>query len=225
MAIAPDQGIAPSVRQDGSMFRALLLALGLIGVPLAGATAQPGERAPGHVAARAFATAPASLAMAVEPGDNADENLAIAARIAREAAARQIAVDPQARLVLRFDSEVRANFRARRQTFSREGGGLSDPDIGMPAPPDTDDQVANVLSSCGAGAVGARPLPQAGYGRCLRYVINAMLDDRSSGRRLWQGHVSYDAAAPDRTAMFVALAPVLVEQIGRTEQEKSFRLD
>lgn len=202
----------------------LFLFLAFLAAPLA-AAAQTADRAPGHVAARAFATTPAPLTMAIEPGDNTDENLALVARIAREAAARKMTVQPQASLVLRFDTEVRSNFRAPRQTFSREGGRLSDPDIGTPAPPDADDQVANVLSSCGAGVVGARKLPQTGYGSCLRYVINAMLDDRSTGRRLWQGHVSYDAAAPDRTAMFVALAPVLVDQIGKTVRQQSFRLD
>lgn len=206
-----------------SLARFALLLTFLLAPPTA--AAQPADRPPGHLATRVFAAAPTPLTLAIEPGENSDENMALAARIAQEAPARKIAVQPQAQLALRFDTEVRTNVRAARQTFSREGGGLSDPDIAAPSPPDSRDQVANVASSCGAGVVGAAPPRQTEYGRCLRYVINATLDDRASGRRLWQGHVSYDDAVPDRTAMFVALAPILVEHIGRSVPVRAFRLD
>jgi hypothetical protein len=186
-------------------------------------SAQQADRSPGHVAARAFATAPAPLAFAVEPDDNSTENMALAERIAKEAGARGMTIQRGGPLVLRLDTEVRTNVRAPRQTFSREGGGLTDIE-GVPPPPDTRGEVANLVSSCGAGAIGARPA-QTDYTRCLRYVVNATLEDRGSGRRLWQGHVSYDSNAPDRTAMFVALAPALVEQIGKSVQQRAFRLE
>lgn len=203
----------------------LLLILGLVAAPLAGAAAQTGERLPGHVSARVFAAAPAPLAFAIEPGDNTDENIALAESLGREAAARGIVINPTGgTLVLRFDTEVRTSAQTPRQSFSREGPRL-DPDSPTPAPPGARDEVANVLSSRGNAVIGGRRSGGPDYARLLRYVINATLDDRTSGRRLWQGHVSYDSAAPDRTAMFVALAPILAEQVGKSVQEKSFQLD
>lgn len=196
----------------------------LLSLSIACAAAQ--DRAPGQAAARAFAAAPAPLAFQVDAGENTDENIALAARIAKEAAARGISIQAQgAALVFRFYTEVRTNPPTQRQSFSRQGGGLSDPDVGMPSPPGSRDEVTNMLSSGGGGVIGGRLPTGPSYGRLLRYVVNATLEDRATGRRLWQGHVSYDSAATDRAAMFVALAPVLVEQIGKSVQESAFRLD
>jgi len=193
-----------------------LLVLAVLTAPLA-ATAQTGERAPGHVAARAFAAAPAPLAFAVEPGDNTDENMALAQRIAKEAAARNMRVERgQSVVVLRFDTEVRTNTRVPGQASGagRESSGFADVDPGRPPPPEMGSRVTREESACGDA-----------YARCLRYVINATLEERPSGRRLWQGHVSYDTSVVDRTTMFVALAPALVAQIGKNVQETPFRLD
>jgi hypothetical protein len=200
------------------------LTLLLLTAPLVPAAAQSDD-APGHVAARVFAAAPAPLAFAIEPGDNTDENIALAESLGKEATARGIVIHRTGgALVLRFDTEVRTSEQISRRSFSREGPRL-DPDSPTPAPPGARDEVANVLSSRGNAVIGGRPSGGPDYGRLLRYVINATLDDRASGRRLWQGHISYDTSAPDRTQMFVALAPVLAEQIGKSVQEKPFRLD
>jgi hypothetical protein len=150
--------------------------------------------------------------------------MALAENLGKQAASRGMTVERGGgTLVLRFDTEVRTA-QAPRRSFSRDSGTL-DPDPGTPTPPGSGDEVTNMLSSRGGGVLGSRGSSGADYTRFLRYVINATLDDRTTGRRLWQGHVSYDTATPDRTAMFVALAPVLAEQIGKNVQERSFRLD
>jgi hypothetical protein len=204
----------------------ILLSLALAVSPAASVLAQDQGRPPGQVAARAFAAAPSPLAFTIEPGENSDENVALAGRLAREAAARGIDVRQEAGgLVLRFDTEIRTPSAAPRQSFSREGGNLSGQGAGAPDLPGSRDEVTNMLSSGGDGVIGGRPLSGANYTRFLRYVINATLDDRATGRRIWQGHVSYDTSESDRAAMFVALAPVLAEQIGKSVQERAFRLD
>jgi hypothetical protein len=204
----------------------LCLAMALVTAPIQAVLAQTDDRAPGRAAARAFAAPPAPLAFAIEPGDNSDENMALADRIAKEAPRSGIGVQPKgAGLVLRFDTEVRADAPAQRPNFSRPGGGVGDPDDRTPDPPETRDEVTNLLTSRGSGVLNRRPQPGSGSERLLRYVINASLEDTTTGRRLWQGHVSYDTNTPDRKAMFVALAPVLVEQIGKSVQERTFRLE
>jgi hypothetical protein len=203
----------------------LFLIIGLVTAPLLGAVAQTSDRSPGQIIARAFETAPAPLAFAIEPGDNTDENMALAERIAKEAAKHGIGVQPKrASLVLRFDTEVRAD-APQQPSFSRQSSGLNGPDDRTPNPPGARDEVGNILTSRGGGILDSRARPGSNSDRPLRYVINASLEDSATGRRLWQGHVRYDSNTPDRTAMFVALAPALVEQIGKTVQERSFRLD
>jgi hypothetical protein len=203
----------------------LFLALAIIAAPLEAVLAQT-DPAPGRAAARAFASPPAPLAFAIEPGDNSDENMALADRIGKEAQRRGIGVQPKSgALVLRFDTEVRSDAPAQRPNFSRQGGGSTDPDDRTPAPPEARDEVTNLLTSRGGGVLNTRPRTGSGSERPLRYVINASLEDSVTGRRLWQGHVSYDSNTADRTAMFVALAPALVEQIGKTVQERAFRLE
>lgn len=201
----------------------LLLLVPLFAAPLASVLAQTEGRPPGTMAARAFTAAPSPLAFAIEPGDNTDENMALAENLRKQAASRGMTVQREgSTLVLRFDTEVRTG-QATQRSFSRESGSL-DPDPGTPTPPGSGDEVTNMLTSRGGGVLGTRS-SGADYTRFLRYVINATLDDRTTGRRLWQGHVSYDSSASDRTAMFVSLAPVLAEQIGKNVQERPFRLD
>jgi hypothetical protein len=206
------------------MLLRLPLLLTLVAIPLGSAIAQSEGRPPGTMAARAFMAAPTPLAFAIEPGDNTDENMALAENLRKQAASRGMTVQRDgSTLVLRFDTEVRTG-QAPRRSFSRDANSL-DPDPATPTPPGTGDQVTNMLSSSGGGVLGSRGSSGADYARFLKYVVNATLDDRATGRRLWQGHVSYDSSSSDRTAMFVSLAPVLADQIGKNVQERSFRLD
>src|SRR5689334_5703695 len=100
----------------------LLLLLSVF-CPLAAAIAQTSDQPPGRIAARAFAAAPTPLSLEIAPGDNTDENMALAQRIAKEAAGRGIGVGLGATAtILRFDTEVRTNEPASRQSFSRQGG-------------------------------------------------------------------------------------------------------
>jgi hypothetical protein len=204
----------------------LFLVMALVTAPLDAVLAQTDDRAPGRAAARAFAASPAPLAFAIEPGDNSDENMALADRIGKEAARRGMGVQPKGgALILRFDTEVRTDASAPRPSFSRPGGGSTDPDDQTPTPPEARGEVTNLLTSRGGGVLNSRSRSGSGSERLLRYVINASLQDTATGRQLWQGHVSYDTNTPDREAMFVSLAPVLVEQIGKSVQERAFRLE
>ncbi len=185
------------------------------------------DTGPGRVSARSFATLPTPIAVVVAPTDNTDENEALARRFGEALAARGVHVVAQgAPLVFYFDSEVRANVRG--------GGEGTDPGRAAIETEDPADRglikrdTPDPARSPGAGRdrlLGGRGGDQAYYGRALRYVINATIDDARDGRRLWQGHVSYDGAETDRLGTLAAIVPFLVAEVGKTVQQRRFRLD
>ena len=59
----------------------------------------------------------------------------------------------------------------------------------------------------------------------LRYVLTATLDDERTGRRVWQGEATYSSAPADEAATLAGMAAVLVEQIGQTVRQRSFRIE
>jgi hypothetical protein len=59
----------------------------------------------------------------------------------------------------------------------------------------------------------------------LRYVLMATLDDERSGRRLWQGEAAYAGAPADEATTMAAMAAILVEQLGQTVRQKTFRIE
>src|SRR6185369_11797822 len=102
------------------MLLRLPLLLALFTIPLGPALAQSEGRPPGTMAARAFTAAPTPLAFAIEPGDNTDENMALAENLRKQAASRGMTVQRDgSTLVLRFDTEVRTG-QASRRSFSRD---------------------------------------------------------------------------------------------------------
>lgn len=193
------------------------------------AMAQTGEH-PGRLVTRAFAPLPTPLTAAIEPQDNTDENVALARRFADEVAKRGGKLDGvDARLGFYFATEVRPNVRAAppgptRAPSEAAGSAAADADPARssaltPPPP------ATGIPSGGASRALAGRAEGRDYGRALRYVINVTIDDKRDGRRLWQGHISYDGAEPDRNAIFSALVPLLVVEIGKTNQERRFTFD
>lgn len=183
---------------------------------------------PGRVSARSFHPLPTPLVIRVEPWENTDDNMAIARKITETAAARGIKIAGQdTPFALRFDSEVRPNASPpERDTLSRDRGTPAAIDrerqpLGTPNP---DNEVTNLLSSSRNSVLGRRR-DEANYGRALRYVINATVDDLRDGKRLWQGNVSYDTAESDRAAVLAGMVPYLVEQIGKALQQRRFTME
>ena len=193
------------------------------------AAAQTGEL-PGRMVTRGFAPLPSPLTAVVEPQDDTDENVALARRFAEEIAKRGGKADNAgAPLSFYFATEVRANVRAappRPTPAPSEAAGSAAADAdparssGLAPPP----PATGAPAGGGARVLSGRPEGRD-YGRSLRYVINATIDDKRDGKRLWQGHISYDGAEPDRKAIFSALVPLLVVEIGKTIQERRFAFE
>ncbi len=197
-----------------------IVAICTIGVAIAGSAAAQdiSGKPPGRVVARSFAALPTPIVVAVEVLDNTDENMALQRRFTDELARRGAKIEgKEAPLAFVFATEVRRNVPAgSRPDLSRESSSLPDGDA---------ERVTNLLSSTRESVLRSRPERPVEYERALRYVINATIDDRRDGRRLWQGHISYDGAQSDRMAAFNAMVARLVEQVGKNLQESGFRLD
>lgn len=194
------------------------------------AIAQSDEH-PGRLVTRAFVPLPAPLIAVIEPQDNTDEYVALARRFAEEIAKRGGKVDSTgARLGFYFATEVRPNVRAAppgptSAPGEAAGSAAADADPARssaltPPPPATGAPAGGASRALSGRVEGGRD-----YGRSLRYVINATIDDKRDGRRLWQGHISYDGAEPDRKAIFSALVPLLVVEIGKSVQERRFAFE
>jgi hypothetical protein len=181
------------------------------------------ESPPGHAVARGFAPLPAPIVISVVAGDNSAGNLAIRERIVDSLAARGAVLQDSAPLVFRFDTEVREHRPGSRDTtLSREGTSLNP--NGPRRADDSPDEVLNLFSSRERSLL--RPAPRVpSYARALDHVINAVIEDSRTGRRLWQGHVSYATSESDEGRVFQAMVPHLLEELGKTTPGRAFTLD
>lgn len=187
---------------------------------LAGLSLRPGDAAaqqpqPGRVTARSFDPVAAGATIEVSPLDDRQENQRLAAEFRRRLAAAGYRMgDASAPLRLSFDSEVRPMGGASSQR--RDGGnpGTGSLPSGMDPTPTPDRPVRRGQDQAGGGQASG-----------LRYVINAQLDERAAGKRVWQGNVRYDDVEGDRTRMLLRLVPRLVGVFGRTERGRGFALE
>lgn len=182
---------------------------------LAGLSLRPGEAGaqqpqPGRVTARSFDPVAAGATIDVSPLDDRQENQRLAAEFRRRLAAAGYRIgDASAALRLSFDSEVRPMGGTSSQR--RDGGnpGAGSLPSGMDPTPTPDRPVRRGQDQPGG----------------LRYVINAQLDERAAGKRVWQGNVRYDDVEGDRTRLLLRLVPRLVGVFGRTERGRGFALE
>ena len=56
------------------------------------------------------------------------------------------------------------------------------------------------------------------------YRLDATIDDRTDGKRLWQGWSSADIGPGDNRKMTRNMIPILVNSLGQTVRQKSFTL-
>lgn len=186
----------------------------LAGLSLRAGDASAQQPQPGRVTARSFDPVAAGATIEVSPLDDRQENQRLAAEFRRRLAAAGYRMgDASAALRLSFDSEVRpmggSGSPQRRDGLERGQGSLpggSDPTPDRPVR---------------RGEEQAR----AGQPSGLRYVINAQLDERAAGKRVWQGNVRYDDVEGDRTRLLLRLVPRLVGVFGRTERGRGFALE
>jgi hypothetical protein len=192
------------------------LSLALYAAALPARVARAQDARPGRTTGRAFHPVPTGAMIEVSPLDDRPENLGIAAAF-RAALARggYLLGDASAPFRLSFDSEVRP---------VASGAGTRAPSAPTTGPGNSPgDQAPSPVPEQPMRRTGEAAPRRAAPG--LRYVINASLDDRRTGSRVWQGNVRYDDAEGDRAAILARLVPPLMTAFARNERGRSFALE
>jgi hypothetical protein len=178
--------------------------------PPSAATAQQPEQ--GVLHAVSFEPLPEGIPVLVRPLDDTDENLEIKKEFEAAMASDglNVAAD-EARIVLSFKTreEVAAGPAPKPQNtirFRGQGGRMSTSD---------ERNVPKLIEAPRDGTRIYRP---------SRYRIDATIDDKVDGTRLWQGWAV--AGLEEHTHLFLAktMVPAIVDSIGQTVREKPFPL-
>jgi hypothetical protein len=169
--------------------------------------------APGQARSTSFSAFSPEAVIAVRPLDNSRANLALKQHFAAALAKRSLRVQEMpAPLVLNFETEVDQTIRRTIPTLGTATGSNHEAEMGV-----------NMWST-GQDSVLRGRVSELDRG-VLRYVLTATLDDERTGRRVWQGEAIYAGAPADEAATFAGMAAVLVEQLGQTVRQRSFRIE
>ena len=203
---------------------ATAVALGVV-LALAPATAQEKPPAGDSAAAQAFVNSvsyqplPERAGVTVRPLDNSDANLKLKVSIEEALRAKGFGITKDSPLVLSFDTrdEVGAWSETGRRTIlelraegGREGGEYAHAKVNV-----FDSASGGLLNEGRSGTSITTP---------STYRIDVTVDDRTSGRRLWQGWAIANLAYGERNDLDRAMIPVIVQNLGRTTTRQPFNL-
>ena len=183
-------------------------------------TAATAAFADGQINAVSFQPLPRGSAFFVRPLDNSDHNLVLQKDFERVLRQKGYTVSKEATLILTFETRDTAG--------SWSGGGpnrlvelSNNPDqTGIEAP-----RVRlNLFNSARGGLLNpdSRELTRTVTPSSFR--IDVTIDDKSNGKRLWQGWSSADIGPGDNRKMTRNMIPILVNSLGQTVRQKSFPL-
>lgn len=180
--------------------------------------------AQGMVNAVAFAEFPAGATIDVDPLDDSDESLALLKEIEQQLRAKGYEVAEGADLVLTFE--------LRDLKGAWTGGGTNsflqfrntDDHTGTDAP----EVRLNLFKSDKGGLInrlgnerpeGTRQVASS------ELRLDATLDDRTNGKRLWHGWSVIDIGASDELDRHKRMIPPLIETFGDTVRQKTFAVE
>ncbi|MGF1640554.1 MAG: hypothetical protein ACFCUO_06360 [Rhodospirillales bacterium] len=182
----------------------------LAGLAATPATAVAQDDRNGVVNAVAFELVTKDIPVIVRTLDNTDENLVIKREFATAlAAAGYRVVGADTRLVLSFESreEISVGPAPRPDTTIR----LRDRESRLSTPEQRN--IPTIIET---------PRQRTQVFHPSRFRIEATLDDRTTGTRLWQGWAVADMGDGNRLALAQAMVPALVDALGQTVREQAF---
>lgn len=193
-------------------FALAVVLLGLSGA-IGGATAEDG-----FVNAVSYRPVSAGLSLAVRPLDNSPDNLELARRFERELAALGFAIARDAGTVLSFETRQTVaswSDSGRRTVLQLESRG--DGIVG-----DRQRVLLNLYDSESGGLVNEGREHGTQIVTPTQLRIDATLDDRRSGERLWQGWATVDLLQGDGAGLNQAMIAPLARNLGKTVRREAF---
>ena len=178
----------------------------------------PAVHAEGLLNAVSFQPLPEGAALFVRPLDNSDRNIALQAEFERELKQKGYTVSKDATLIFSFET--------RDSAGSWTGGGpnpfveLSNnhDQSGVNAP-----QVRfNLFNSNRGGILNPRRKDRTRTVTPSRFRIDVTIEDKTNGKRLWQGWSTADISIGSTRAMSRSMIPAIVNGLGKTVKKKSY---
>jgi hypothetical protein len=204
--------------EDEAM-RSLFVWLGLVTVFLAGPAAAQSSQ--GLLNAVSYEKIPLGTAIAVSPLDNSDENLALQRQFEGELRTAGYTVAKDAPLILTFaihdavGSYLDGNARHVLEFSGTSGRGVDENARAR----------VNVFDSAGGGLINTgSESADTTIVTPSKYRMDASLDSRETGRRLWQAWATADLGRSDGRALTMAMVPAITRQVGQTVRQMPFPL-
>ncbi|MBL6929113.1 MAG: hypothetical protein ISR44_08050 [Rhodospirillales bacterium] len=197
--------------------RFLLLLFGLLGFAVTPAAAQSyGE---GLFNSVSYKPISAGVSLKVRPLDNSNDNLVLQEEFERALAERGFVVSGDAKYVLSFEtSDVVGAYTERdtRHVVELSGSGGRGGGEDMRARVNMFDSSAGGLFNAGKGTGDTSIVTPT------QYRMDATIDDKESGRRLWQAWAVADLEQSDGLTLTLAMVPVVAGAVGETVKQKTF---
>ncbi|MCP5367956.1 MAG: hypothetical protein H6907_03560 [Hyphomicrobiales bacterium] len=184
---------------------------------LALAATAAGARAEGVLSAQALRPIPPGATISVEPLDNSRENLRIQEQFESLLTQRGFKVERGGQLILTFETRDDLgewNSAERRALVDAQmrGGRTGGEDARVRA---------SIFDSRRGGVLNKGDIQTQPSSTPSQYKLEVTLDDRSNGRRLWQGWSSADLGpTQDGSALISSMVGPMVESLGKTVKSR-----
>jgi len=175
----------------------------------------------GLLNAVAYKPLPVGVSITVRPMDDSDENLILQKRIEGELKAQGYSVSGDGALILTFETRdtVGAWSDAGRRSVlefqykSEEGIGGDNERLRL-----------NLFDSAKGGVFNEGGAHGTSIVTASQYRIDATVDDRRNGERLWQAWATASRQQSDGATLTRSMVPVMVKNLGKTVRRQMFQL-
>jgi len=173
----------------------------------------------GTINSVSYGAIPKSASIEVRTFDDSDANLSLKKEFESALISAGYSIKKGAALVLSFETrdEIGAwSTTDRRHILSLEAGGGRGGGENAKARVNVYDSASGGLFNKGQGGTSIVTPSQ--------YRLDATLEDRASGKTLWQGWAKADLHASDGDTLTRSMIPAIVKHVGKTARLKTFSL-
>ena len=211
-AVRPSKERKRTYMTHAKAFSATVLVVGLLASSLAAA-------ADGMVNSISFTALPSPVSSEVRAFDDSDADLALKTEFEAALTSAGYTVRDGGKLVFSFETrdEIGAwSTTDRRHILSFESRGGQGGNENNKARINVYDSQSGGLINKGSGGTSiATP---------SSYRIEAFLEDRASGKTLWQAWAIADLRQPDGASLTRKMVPAIIQSVGKTVRQKTFSL-